>query len=527
MFEEILQTPTRETLAEIIRRRSGSLADSPYPLLLLALAVHRRTAVLELRRTPLQKEIVFDDGMPVDCRSNVVTESLGRFLVSLGKLTEEQARSTLSLAVMRGVPHEEILTEHGIIPASDVYRYLQQNLARKLLDPFTWHEGTFRISYDVPMVTSPLKVRVPQLILTGISKLATQSEIESGIAPIAGHAMVLHPEPLLPLADLRTTPEQTRLLELLTQPRRLEDLAKADVSLEDVHRFAYALMLLGAIARPDQLPLTEAEPTLVTPKVQMAAGPALELEPEKEVRRRERRARQISEAEKNREALMQMFLSYRRKDPFELLDVDEETPLPAIIWTYIGFAEKYAPWNFEDTPGETIRDKAQEVFLAGARAYAELADPDRRKGLIERRKLQRELPKRRTTADRVPLKADLLDPEIQYQKGRELFDAGKPREALSYFEFAADCDSLNGTYAAELAYCRFFLLISPAQKALDALKQVMRVDPNCGLAYLYAGKIHATLGNRVEAEGYLARASKMLPRDRRPAEVLKELRSRM
>jgi tetratricopeptide (TPR) repeat protein len=491
-------------------------------MLLLALAVHRRTAVLELRRTPLQKEIVFDDGVPVDCRSNVATESLGRFLVSSGKLSEEQARSTLSLAVMRGVPHEEILSEHGVLPASELYRHLQQNLARKLLDPFTWRQGSYRISYDVPFVTSPLKVRVPQLVLTGIAKLATQEEVEAAVAPFAASEIVIDPYPLLPLDELKLTADQAKIVEELRTARRIDDLRSiATLPVEEVHRTIYALALLGAITTPERLQ------TLVPERAAPVAEPPLALEPEplppppREPRPRDRR-----EAEKNREALMQAFLSYRRKDAFELFDLADDVPLPAVIWTYIAFAERFAPWKFDDREDEGIRDKAQEVFLAGARAYAQLADPERRKGLVERRRLERELPKRRSTADRVPLKSDLLDPEMQYRKGLELFAAGKPREALSYFEFAVDCDSLNGVYAAELAFCRFFLLISPAQKALDALKQVMRVDPNCGLAYFYAGKVHATLGNRVEAEGYLARAAKMMIRDRRAAEALKELRGR-
>lgn len=512
-------TPTRETLAEIIRLRSGSLEDTPYPMLLLALAVHRRTAVLELRRTPLQKEIVFDDGVPVDCRSNVATESLGRFLVSAGKLSEEQARSTLSLAVMRGVPHEEILTEHGVFTASELYRHLQQNLARKLLDPFTWHQGSYNISYDVPLVTSPLKVRVPQLVLTGIAKLATREDVESFVAPFASQEIVADPAPLLPLDELKLSAEQSMIVEELRTPKRIDDLrAIATFPIEEVHRTIYALAVLGAITTPDRLQ------TLVPKEAPSPAAPPLALEPEHAPPPVDRRPRDRREAEKNREALMQTFLSHRRKDAFELLDVADDTPLPAIIWTYIAFAEKFAPWKFDNSGDDGIRDKAQEVFLAGARAYAELADAERRKGLIERRRLERELPERRTTADRVPMKSDLLDPEMQYRKGLELFAAGKAREALSYFEFATDCDSLNGIYAAELAYCRFFLLISPAQKALDALKQVMRIDPNCGLAYLYAGKVHATLGNRVEAEGYLARASKMMIRDKRAVEALRELR---
>ena len=81
------------------------------------------------------------------------------------------------------------------------------------------------------------------------------------------------------------------------------------------------------------------------------------------------------------------------------------------------------------------------------------------------------------------------------------------RDALGYFEMAADCDAQNGTYAAEVAYTRYQLLISPATAAVKALKNAIRIDPRCGVAYLYLGRIQEALGNKVEAQAYLGRAS--------------------
>ena len=46
-----------------------------------------------------------------------------------------------------------------------------------LLDAFSWRSGTFQVSADLPPVDSPLKVRAPQLVLTGISKFAPEDEI--------------------------------------------------------------------------------------------------------------------------------------------------------------------------------------------------------------------------------------------------------------------------------------------------------------------------------------------------------------
>ena len=49
-----------------------------------------------------------------------------------------------------------------------------------------------------------------------------------------------------------------------------------------------------------------------------------------------------------------------------------------------------------------------------------------------------------STLDRI--QTDLLDSEVQYQKGMELKDAGQLDKAIHYLEFASFCDPQNGVY---------------------------------------------------------------------------------
>ena len=118
--------------------RSGTLQERPYATLLLALAGEEKSAVLRLRRNQLEKQIVFDAGSPVECRSNIATETLGRFLVTLGKITDQQNHTALNESTSRGVPLGEVLVEKKFLAPTELYRILQQNLGRKLLEPFSW-----------------------------------------------------------------------------------------------------------------------------------------------------------------------------------------------------------------------------------------------------------------------------------------------------------------------------------------------------------------------------------------------------
>ena len=195
----------------------------------------------------------------------------------------------------------------------------------------------------------------------------------------------------------------------------------------------------------------------------------------------------------------------------------------AIAERYLEFARRFAPWQLATPDLAPLVEKARDLFVAGARAYAELADTEQRNTLLFRRKTLREERARRPPQD-FAIKTDLLDPEVQYRKGKALMDAGKYREAVLLLEFAADCDPRNGLYRAELAWSRY--LASPAtagKQALADLDEAMRIDPRCGLATFYAGQINAELGNRAEAERHLQRAIKLMAPDRRPIEALKAL----
>ncbi len=217
---------------------------------------------------------------------------------------------------------------------------------------------------------------------------------------------------------------------------------------------------------------------------------------------------------------MQAYLSYRKQDPFDLLGVADEAPLGVIEERFLAFAARFAPWQFTG-PLSALEEKARDLFLAGTRAYGQLADREQRETLLFRRKTLREERARKPAS--FGIKTDLLDPDVQYRKGRAAMDAGKFREAVLLLEFASDCDPQNGLYRAELAWSRFQSSPTTASRQAHAdLAEALRIDPKCGLAVFYLGEIHRELGNFSESEGHLQRAIRMMAPDRRPIEALED-----
>ncbi len=493
----------------------GDLRQVPYPVVLYAYAHEKRSGVLKLKRQQLEKQIIFEEGVPVDCRSNLATETLGRFLVAQNKLPADKLAQFLSESYSRQVPLGELLIEHGVLTPYELFRTLQQNLARKLLDGFGWHDGEFGLSLDVPQVGSPLKVRVPQLVITGVMKFARQAEIDASVGPLIGRTLGLHPDPGFSIDEIRLAPKHAAVLEALKKRARIDQIADAtQLPFEDITRLLYALAILGAAVPAEQIPKT-------APPQQQPPPPPKPAPPQPAVAPAPRPAQSIDAL---RNDVMRVYLDYRRKDPFDLFGLaDDATPLQ-INAAYLAFAKRFAPWPFgEDDELRALAEKAEEMFLAAAKAYALLSDPDERRSLASQRRTKAQA--RQAAPQQFTIKTDLLDPDVQYRKGIELKEQGKLREALTQFEFASDCDSQSGIYRAEAAYCRYLMspFIPTGRKSLEELQEAIRIEPECGLAYFYAGEIHRALGDRANAEKNLRAANKLMAPDRRPIEALKAL----
>ncbi|HET9766308.1 MAG TPA: DUF4388 domain-containing protein [Thermoanaerobaculia bacterium] len=504
----------------------GNLAEVPYALLLLAFSRVGRTGVLELHRKPVEKRIVFAGGVPVDCRSNLVHETFGRFLVGTGKLSEEEFRVALGESLSRQVPLGEVLLERGGLDAGELYKLLQQCLARKLLDGFTWREGTFRLSDEAAANDSTLKVKVPQLILTGVLKLTPLDEVTRGIRPLFAEALALHDSSLVAEDELQVRgPAAEVMAALRAKPLRMDELAVKLPRLpaNDLGRVVYALSLLDLVGPASRVP-AKRPPAVAPPSppvaIAMGAEPtaadvgtatrALERPP----------ALAEAEVERARNRILQAYLSYRRRDAFDLLGASEAASTSDVEEAWLRYARLYAPWPLEGHLPPDLLEKARALFLAGSEAYAELRDGERRAMLVHRRQLA--LAQRANQPRGTAIQTALLDPEAQFKKGMELLAAGQDKKALELLQYAADLDAQNPLYRAEAAMCRF-RVHGDAGKPLEELDEAVRIDPRCGLAWYYMGAIQGQSARPAEAEESLRKAIRLMAPDRRPIEALKEL----
>jgi hypothetical protein len=498
----------------ILAAREGTIAETPLPLLLQAIYAEGRTVALELRLRGLEKRIQFEDGSPVACRSNLLHETLGKFLVEKKKLSEDEYQEALRESVQTGQRMGELLVAKKRLQPFDLYKLMQANLALRILDAFRWIDATWRLAGESEPAELALRMNPAQLVLTGCSGFIPFDVVASTLAFTDDQRFALVPRPPHTVSELKLAPKEAKLAQVLRRrPTFDEAMRESGLEVEETMRRLFALAALGIVdfadAVPEETATSTATPTATPGPAAPATSPAVEVE---------------EDAPELRDALVSAYLDHRTKDPFDLLGVSETAAPLELRQAFLALADRFAPLRFHSAD---LRDKAEALLAARARAYGALADAEQAALWRKRRAAAAERVRaatgRPSTAEQFRISTDLLDASSQFQEGLKRLAAGNPRGALEQFQFAVDIEPRPLT-RAHLAWARY--LVDPprhAKLALGELAEVVRGDPACARAHFFTGEILRGQGAPAEAEEAYRRAHRADPGERRAQELAVEM----
>jgi|GEM_PF-972007 len=568
--------PNDTMLQDIAGVTRGDIKGYPFALLLLAHTRAESSIKLELKRNQMKKVVFFDKGQLVQCESNIQHESFGGFLVERNILEPDQLHECQNEAAAENLRLNEVLLRHQLIAPYDLFKMLQQNLAYKLLDAFGWTCGQFCVHPLATEVINPLSINVPQLILTALNRLDAFDAISTQIRRLAKRPLELNPEVLWTTEELKLNAKQARVMALLKTIHGLRELEEeSPLDTEALHRFLYGMAFLGVVV-PDSF-ANPAQKTMESFYIDPNADSQEQCEEETETADPPPQLQPLPVPEAPRpqaeanpcmpdgmviDTLLRTYSDLGNRDAFELLGVGTHADLKEIREAFIKKACACGPWNFDHPDAQELKEKASDVFVAMARAFVTLENPETRMALLQKRQPPaapaavpvtpsptpqkpapappaakpkmnqstrkpsgRAAPAKQSARDAFAIKTDLLDPVKQYRIGVKLMEADRCDEALEFLELAHDIDSTQPRYRSELVYCHFRIKPSLAEKALDEINGIVREHPGCHIAQFHLGELHRHVGNRAAAEKCYKKAMANVKRDDRPAEALRSLGS--
>ncbi len=206
---------------------SGNLATMPLPDLLQWLAYSQKTGILILSKGEIVKEIYFQKGKIVASSSNDPREYFGQFLLSFGKITENQLIDAFKKQAQSGVKIGRILVNEGFLEESEVQKYLRIKAEETIYDLFVWGDkGEFKFFNDATAEGNavPIEMEVTSILMEGTRRSDEWLRIKK-VFPSQNVIVKIIPENLN--RDVLEDPVYNRVIQLLENPRRIADLCLA------------------------------------------------------------------------------------------------------------------------------------------------------------------------------------------------------------------------------------------------------------------------------------------------------------
>lgn len=121
----------------------GSLTELPFAEVLGKIIREKQTGTLTCTKAKVKKSFHFSGGVVTGIQSNLLSEVLGRMLVTEGKITQNQCDDTRLIAKQRKKRHGDVLVELGLVSDADLQSALERQQFEKFENCFSWSAGEY------------------------------------------------------------------------------------------------------------------------------------------------------------------------------------------------------------------------------------------------------------------------------------------------------------------------------------------------------------------------------------------------
>ncbi|MBW1810570.1 MAG: protein kinase [Deltaproteobacteria bacterium] len=244
----ISKLPTaEESDPDAVASYQGLIAEVSFPKLFYRVAIAEETGRLVLTRQSIKKEIYIRKGMPEFVKSNIPSERLGEYLISVEAVTEQQRDQ--AVRVMKGFSGRlgDTLIGLGFMQGHDLFGHLQKQVKEKILEVFSWIDGTYRFfsgqTYQGEVV--PLQIGNYALIAEGVRKYTSIDLLKTKFRPRLDKTARRIPNHYLKSDKLGLSAREQRVADSVDGERTFRDLLTMGGSeRQEFERAVYQVMYI-------------------------------------------------------------------------------------------------------------------------------------------------------------------------------------------------------------------------------------------------------------------------------------------
>jgi hypothetical protein len=243
----------------------GDLATMTLPDLLQWASENRKTGVLELEHNNVSRRIEFRKGWITGCSSDDPPSRLGQFLLSTGKISEEDLREALSRQQDNRKNLGLILVETGLLTSKQLASEIAAKAEETIYGLFDWEEAVFRFASGTTLDPDQIEVRLSarDILMNGLQR---QDELGAIRQVFSSSGIVLRPTGPAPTFAQGDEQLARKVWESVDGERTLgELLLHAHASEFRVLKLLYEFHRQGLVEIAGTRPAAQASPTILDP----------------------------------------------------------------------------------------------------------------------------------------------------------------------------------------------------------------------------------------------------------------------
>jgi len=232
----------------------GTLSDVPFPAIFAKIAREKKSGVLSLadmETKKVRKRMGFRGGNQVYVVGGTINETLGRLLMKLGKISEQQYHDTLAQQKANDQRTGETLIALKILDPPQLAEALQIQTEEKILGCFAWPDGIYSFVEAKPPNDKQLiffQIRPEKVIMEGLRRYFNQERLDTLLKPYQ-NTKFRHSANFSELQQkVGFAPREARIVQMFKDGFGIVDLLAASTGdAVSTLQVSFAMLILGMI----------------------------------------------------------------------------------------------------------------------------------------------------------------------------------------------------------------------------------------------------------------------------------------
>jgi tetratricopeptide (TPR) repeat protein len=515
--------------------REGGLDSQPLPRVFFELCLARKTGALDLLTEPppqgkILKRLFLHHGASFYVQGGSVDETLGKILVGLKKLGEEEHEKLLLEAGKDYGQLEERLIQSGRFPPNELLEALTIQTGTKIKRCFAWNRGhyLFKETPENEILSKYVLHQLPpeKLLLEGVQEAYPLPRILKEFAGIEKKTFhrSARLEEMAPMLGL--PPVLLRLTLKLPPDFTFGPAARGlNPKPELSHPFLLALYLGGMITlspeeenfplgRAAAAPAKDQTPPPVAKKPEPPPPPPKKEEPKLPIEQLLDRELNDREVLAEIERMSQLF-SKPGTTFFEILGVEVKTPPEKVKRIYFRMAKLFHPDARQGLYQGQIKAKVEEVFTHISEAYNTLSARDLREPYVQSLKSK-------VSSAQMDEAHHAIEAETEFQKAEVFLRKGNFAAAETALRRSVELAPNEPEYRLYHAWAEYKVKgPGQARRASQTIEEALKARPQSAEGHYFLGQLYKAEGLNEDADQCYQKVLELNPRH---IEAQRELR---